>query len=373
MNFNHPTKVIVQLVSILLLSFLASNCLDTIEFERPDSLKNGIAIQGKLAKGATDYISVTIRDVFDFDRKPNLINVQSVTLIDGENNPIAIATRRNGVYYKEFSKENPEFDIDYGKAYKIRVEMRDGRIFESALDTILPVPTPEKLQVNKEIVRGVNSIGNVEDLSIISFSVDTPLKVSPDAENTRLLWELEATHIFSDSPMSYGQAACWPIRIEEEPKQCYVTNSLFTNYIPLNGPTIKSPSVEKYEILEIVPTWLFAEGYYLTVFQESLTEASLEYWEQVHQLVSRTGDIFEPPDAKVTTNFVNIENPEEEVYGFFYATEEKILRAYVSPELADNPRPFCPEPIIFGNVPPECCSCLSFLNSTVDKPSWWIE
>ncbi len=373
MTFNRPTKVIVQLGSIILLSFLVGNCLDPIEFERPVTIKNGVAIQGKLNKGNPSYLNVSIREIFNFEKNSNLINVQSVRLIDGTGNSINIATRRDGVYYKAFSEAESDFTIEYGEGYKIRVEMRDDRIFESSLDTIFPVPTPEKLSVTKETVRGINSIGNVEDLTAISFSIDTPLKVSPEAENARLLWELESTHIFSDSPEAYGLFSCAPVRVDAQAKQCYVTSSLFTNYIPLNGPAINSPSIEKYELLEIVPNWLFAEGYYLTVYQESLTQASFEYWKQVHQLVSRTGDIFEPPDAKVITNLVNIDNPAEEVFGFFYATEEKALRAYVSPDLADNPRPFCPEPIIFGAAPPGCCNCLSFPNSTTEKPSWWIE
>ena len=141
----------------------------------------------------------------------------------------------------------------------------------------------------------------------------------------------------------------------------------------MDGPAIKSTAIENFTVIEITPTWIFAEGYYLTVLQQSLTKASFEYWRQVHQLVSREGDFFEPIDAKVITNLVNIDDPTEEVFGYFYATEEKLIRTYAAPEIADNPRPFCPEPIMFGSAPPECCNCLSLPNSTTERPIWWVE
>ena len=47
--------------------FLAwAGCLDKIEFERPETIDNGIAIQGKLVKGNPNSIRVSIQNLFNF-------------------------------------------------------------------------------------------------------------------------------------------------------------------------------------------------------------------------------------------------------------------------------------------------------------------
>jgi len=369
MFLNSSTRTKVVLVGIVV---LAHACIDPIEFDRPETLENTLSIQGKLAKGETDYIKISIRKVFDFSSTPTLIRAKTVTLFDETDKSIEIPSRQEGVHFLDFEEEQLDFELAYNKCYRIHILLFDGREYESGIECLLPVPTPDNLIVSKVEEDVVNGIGELEKANLLEFAVDTPLQADSTGTNTKLLWELETTYKFSDSPEVYARS-CFPIRIDPEKKTCYYTEATFFNYVPFDGTEVSQNSITNQLVWKTLPTFIFAEGLYLTIYQQSLTETAHKYWKQVNQLVSRKGDVFEATDAKVITNFINIDNPKEEVYGFFYSTEEKLIRTYVSPELADNPRPFCPEEIPFGTPPSDCCNCLSHRNSTLEQPVWWIE
>lgn len=349
-------------------------CIDPIEFEQPDTLQNTLSIQGKLAIGESNYISVSIRKVFDFSSTPQLVRAQSVMLFDESDNEMEIPSSAAGIHFLDFDKDNVDFNIDYNKCYRVSILLFDGRKYESGIECLLPVPTPESLTVSKVEEEVVNGIGELERANLLEFSISTPLQVDSNSDNTRLLWELETTYKFSDSPDFYrGPCGRLRIQVDEEKKTCFFTESTFFNYVPFDGTKVNQTTLTNNLVWKILPSFIFAEGLYLTLFQQSLTPTAHTYWRQVNQLTSRKGDVFEATDAKVITNFINVDNPKEEVYGYFYATEEKLVRAYVSPEYAGNIRPFCPEPFPFGTPPADCCNCLSNRNSTLEKPSWWQE
>lgn len=372
-------KRILSLVSIFLtvsLIIVISGCLDTIEFDRPQTIEDGIAIQGKLVISDPSYIRVTIRKVFDFSSSARLINVRDVVLSDDTGTSISLVSSQDGVFTREFLENDPDMSITFDRSYKIRVETFDNRVYESSLEGIVPVPTPTDLKVGRIQKDGINAVGDIVARDFIAFTIDTPLEASPNSGNTKILWELEGTYRVTDSPESYSTRACRPIRITNETnnKTCYVNISPLSNYVSLDGTNINQSSIEDFTVLETGISNLFSEGYYLTVLQQSLTESAFAYWSQVNQVLSRSGDLFEPPAGKIITNFTNINDPNDDVFGYFYATEEKPIRVSVPPRLADNPSSACPAPPSEGGqAPSDCCDCLTLFDSTLERPVWWIE
>ena len=369
-------NIFLCLVSILAcMLFVLPSCLDDIEFDRPATIENGIAIQGKLVKGDPSFIRVTLRRIFDFSENARLINARSVILSDEEGNSIELDSRQEGVFFEEIPPDNPDIQIEFGKSYKIRVETFDGRTYESSLDRLLPVPTPRDLRVEMVTKEGLDALGRIVDREFIAFSLDTPLRLSEAEENVKLLWELEATYRLSDTPELYTNRNCFPTRVNNvDNKTCYVTSSPITNFIPVDGETINSSSLDNFTLYETIPSSLFAEGYFLTVLQQSVSIPAFEYWSQVNQVLSRTGDLFEPPVGKVTTNFVNVNDPNDDVFGYFYATEEKPIRIFVSPEFAGNVATSCPAPLTEdGRADNTCCDCLTAGDTSTERPIWWVE
>ena len=96
-----------------------------------------------------------------------------------------------------------------------------------------------------------------------------------------------------------------------------------------------------------------------------------DYWSIVNLVVNRNGTQFEGPAGKIQSNFINVNEPKTEVYGYFFTTESKTNRLNVSSDFAGNPRPLCPPPPPFSS--PLCCNCLCQANSADVKPEWWEE
>lgn len=369
-------RTFLTLIAGLICLLLATpSCLDEINFDRPDTISNGLAIQGKLVKGNPSFIRVTVRKIFDFSENARLINVKAVTLTDESGNSLDLDSRQEGVFIEEIADDNPDIQIDYGKSYKIKVETFDNRVFESSLEDLLPVTTPTDLNVNMITKEGVDGLGNIVNRDFLAFTIDTPISLSEEGDNIKLLWELEATYKLSDTPENYSNRSCWPIRINNRTnKTCYITSSPVSNFVPLDGPAISGNNIQNHTLLETGITSLFAEGYYLTAFQQSMSIPAFEYWSQVNEVLSRTGDLFEPPAGKVTTNFTNINDPKDEIFGYFYATEQKLIRVFVSPEFIGNPQQTCPAPLTEdGRADNTCCDCMTAGDADTQRPTWWVE
>ncbi len=350
-----------------------SSCLDEIDFSGADTINEAIAIQGRVVKADPSFISVTIRGVFNFQDVPRLLNVRMVTVEDESGNTVELSTRADGIYSLEVPDGDPNFTIDYGKSYKINVSTFDNRNYSSSLEELLPAPQIEELTARSTQIESVDVNGNVNTFDQITYAVNTSLTPPNSTENSRLLWEYFFTYQFTDSPESYGFRACFPITLDEVAKSCFVSTSPITNYVTLNGQEVSVNRIDNFEILNSAITPIYAEGLYLTVLQQSLTETAFDYWTQVGNVVSRTGDFFQAPAGRVVTNLVNIDDPSDDVFGYFYATEETTRRVFVSPELSGNLPLRCPAPTTQdGRAPSDCCNCTSLANSTTVRPPWWI-
>ena len=353
--------------------FWLSGCLDEIDFSSAETIDSAIAIQGKVVKADPSYISVTIRGVFNFQDVPRLLDAREVTVEDESGNRVALPTRSDGVFYLEVPDNDPNFKIDYGKSYKLNVSTFDNRNYSSSLEALLPAPTPENLTVKKTQLETIDVNGNTNLFDQLTYSISTPLKPVNSEQNARILLEFESTYQFTDTPESYGTRACRPTRIDEQSKICYITASPLTNYVSINGADLSVDRIDDFEVLNTGISTIYAEGFYLTVSQQSLTETAYAYWSQVGNVVARTGDLFQAPAGKVITNFVNLEDPKDNIFGYFYSTEETIRRVFVDPGLADNPSLPCPAPPSEGGqAPSDCCNCSSIPNSSTIRPVWWI-
>ena len=355
--------------SLLIFSILLVNCQEKIDFEPPKSIKNAIFIEGKLTKGTPSTVFVKIGQVFNFSANPSLLLAQSVHLMDESGQSLELKSREQGIFKLTILDDHPTFKIAYNKAYKLRVQLNNQEIYESAYDTLYQVPEIADLKIKKVSKKVIFPDGKQETQEILAFLVSTPM-ISTNNTRPHLLWELESVFEQSDLPFGPGVRPC--LATSQEPKTCYIWINPIENYRSLNTKLLSRDALIDYTVYEAdnTNTFVFSEGYYLTLYQQSLSDEAYEYWSQTSQLTNRNGSIFEAPSGKIVTNFRNENNPKDEVFGFFFATESNLRRIYVAPEEANNPRSHCP-PV--GGHSALCDNCLCWQNSTTEKPDWWVE
>ena len=187
-------------------------------------------------------------------------------------------------------------------------------------------------------------------------------------ERSYLRWELSRVFKVTDSP------------IDRDIQQgvCYVTGSLAVPNVQIfNGPNQTKTELIDFPIhdLPIDLNRELGEGYYFTAVQETISPTTHDYWSNVKEVIEREGDIFAAPAGKVITNFKNINDPSEEVFGYFYAATQDTARFFITPEFAGNQPSRCPSE---GLVNPDgscgdalCCDCETVENSSEQKPHFW--
>lgn len=349
---------------------ILSNCQESIAFEKPETIKETINIQGKLTKGSPSQIEVKIQQVFNFIESPSLFFADYVHLIDEEENVVVLKSRAQGIFKLDIPADHPTFKIDYGKAYKIKLQLRNGSTYESAYDTLYQVPTPTDLTLDKISKKVIFLDGKSETQELVTFNISTPL-ISKNGTKPHLLWELQSVYKQTDYPTGiFGLTRC---PITGPPKICYLTVNPVDNYKVLNAPSLTGSEIVNHTIFEAgnTNTFVFSEGHYLTVYQQAVSKQTYDYWERVGDVVRREGSAFDSPAGKIVSNIKNLDRSEEDVFGYFFVTESKLIRAYVSPDYAGNPRPQCPGAVDMHSV--FCDNCLCESNATTEKPDYWEE
>lgn len=362
------SNVFKNVLIVIGLGMLSVSCLEQIDLEIPKGFEDTIVVQGSLVMGDPSIVRVEVSRLFDFTTESltERTNVRVVNLIDEQGNSIELEEINLGRYGLSIPKGST-FEVAAGKSYKIALSTFDGRSFESSLEALLPVPEIQSLTPSALEKSFIINDTEVEVDSFVQFRLNTPLQANNANEKSYLRWKYFRTFKVTDSPLS--------ISVLSQSKTCYVTEQLDQGGVSIfNGNDLEQGNLEDLLIYETIPNGVFAEGYYLQVIQESLTQSAFEYWDQVSQVIDRDGNIFQSPAGKIKTNFANVNDPSEEVHGYFYATMHDTIRVFVDTLTANNPDQLCPP-----QVPPPpsgcpvliCCDCLSVGGSTLDIPHFW--
>lgn len=351
----------------LILLFVISSCLDKIDFEVPSGIGVSLVIQGRIVKSDPSFVEVRISRLFDFSpqsRQP--VNVNDVTLFDSNGNEMILTAVSPGLYRQNLDSSSP-INPEIGGSYKIRVVTFDNRIYESTSDLLSSVgdPLALNLSITEELEPDAN--GKLVPEPRVLLTIDT--EISP--ESSGMFWEVFNIYKISDSP---------PDVMAVPQKVCYI-NELATirDIYVLDRALIANNQVENIEIAKSRIDFRFREGLFYEVHQFSLSLGASKYWEGVDFLSERQGNMFDGPVGEIPTNFKNVNDESEAVFGYFFASEEAVSRIRVPQSLVGNPTQFCPPPgpssagpgggCIWGL----CCDCLLDEQASLIRPSFWVD
>ncbi len=353
----------MRYTSILLLvsMFLLGACLDKIDLDVPKGLEDSVVIRGELVKGQPSTLNVYLDRVFNFELESLLpFNARGVFLIDEAGNQVEIPEFGDGFHTYTFFPNDP-FQVEIGRKYQLRVSTFDGRVFESALEEIMQLPEKGEMELDLSSITVLDDRGDLEEIPVIQFYINAPVNLKDSEQNARLLWTPEYTFQITDNGS----------------RVCYVTRNLdFDNILLLDGTILETDFATRIPLSNIPLNFELNEGYYYSVYQKSLTKGAFDYWNQTKQIIERTGNLFEAPAGRVTTNFKNIADENDNVFGYFTAYAQDTIRIYVPPgEFTEEGNRRCPPsvpPPPGGGCPvPICCDCASAAGSSIFRPSFW--
>lgn len=344
------------------------SCLDEITLNVPKGTDDIIVIQGQVIKGDPSRINVSVSRLFDFTSDGRQrVNVRTVLLSDDAGNQIEIPSIDLGIYELRLSANDVRFRIEEDKSYRLTIGTFDGRTYVSDFENMQPLVRADSLSARKITKEVPDGRGGFTDRDFFQYGIHTDLSKSETGDRPYLRWVIERTYRLTD-----GSAF-----IDVEPKTCYITQRVdLTNVMVLDPNLIIGDRLDGVTVAEDVINFFYAEGHYINVYQQTVSEEVFRYWSNIGTVIERSGNMFEPPAGKITSNFVNVDDPDDEAFGYFFVVQQDTLRFYTSPEAAGSPDRLCPpvnEQSPNGQCASgACCDCLIETGSTLRRPRFWV-
>lgn len=343
-----------------------SACLDEIPLQVPAQNDAGLVIRGVVLNADTPYILVKVTNLSNFRpfEIPKPLRDAQVSVTDNEGRQLEIPVQENGDY--KLLLDDSTFAAP-GKYYQLSVITPEGGHYLSTEETMYPVPLPTDLYFEEVREPVLNSSGNINDERFVRVRLSTPV-INPDGSGKSFLkWQFSGVYQFTE-PYKFITL------LSPAVKTCYFYEVLNpAEVVIFNGAEVTEDFLPDYKMFDTPMDYRFREGYYVTVYQQSMSAGAMHYWEQVHDLIDRSAAIYDPPPGRVRGNMHRVEDENEEVMGYFYASQQTFSRLFISPSDADVRR-FCVDEITMDNwrdVDSLCFDCLRRPYSTVIKPEFW--
>jgi len=364
---------IIYMMAIMSSFLFLQSCLDEIELGVPKGQSDAVVVQGKLIVGDVTEISVLVNRLFTFDGTSTTLRVKTVELICENGDTQEVDFISEGVYQK-IIPENSNFMIKAGVGYKINIELFDGRMIASNFEELIAfesqneavISVKEKPIYNQE----VNDVLNVDRLVL-----DVKSEFNNDQNNPqRFRWTVDATYRITDNPSLFG--------VDKARQTCYATyafrniqeQKLYDGFDANIGSQIYEAEVFSGRLDESI----YFDTVYLHVRQESLTESAYDYFFRIGETLKLAGTMFDPAAGTITSNLVNVNEPDEQVFGYFYASIQSKTTVMFTPDFIGNPvrKLDCTSQEQLESISgickiEECCDCVTALRASTTKPDYW--
>ncbi|MGE0590393.1 MAG: DUF4249 domain-containing protein [Cyclobacteriaceae bacterium] len=385
-------------ISLLFLTLLMGEaCVDRIDVDAESTGQGILVVDGFISDAEGPYV---IR-LFRTTKAENVLEAsvpviaRSVVISDDTGKSEILTAKEDGVYRTAPTGIRGEI----GRSYSLRVELIDGKVFESAPDLLSEGGQIDSLYYEWESVTPVGAPPRS------GFRVYVNGNAPKDAF-TR--WRFSGAYMAQSFPeLNKYEPNCSKTETGEppptpDPLPCsgYITTGIRTRFglsignlirvgnctccvcwvtdaedkPVLNNVTISTEGI--YNKIEVgyIPfdQWTFAnKRYMLKVEQMSLSSEAFAFWKVIADQKNGSSSLFQPAFGKATTNMVST-NSDSKAIGYFYAASVSKKVLFLTTD--DAPIPV-PDPAI---EPTKNCAlwrdCTSiFPYSSYTQPAEWVD
>jgi hypothetical protein len=215
-----------------------------------------------------------------------------------------------------YNSDSSEFRGETGRSYTLHIETNNATsthyTYESEPVEMKKVPSIDSLYSEKVVIRESTATSSAEEGCQIYL--DT---YDPTGNCKFFRWDYVET---------------WRFKIPWEGvfnKICWVSDNSSAINIKSTG-VLSQDRIEGYPINFISnQTDRLSERYSILVNQYSISESEYLYWEQVKNLTNNNGGLYDIIPFSVTGNLFCMENPDENVLGYFSVSAKTSKRIYV--------------------------------------------
>jgi hypothetical protein len=218
--------------------------------------------------------------------------------------------------------------VAVGKSYKLLVFTPDGGVYESDYDSLLACAPIDQLSYKVETQGTSNPDVNYYG---IRFFIDIK---GDELESRNYLWNFEETwEYYSTYRIQYMYDGSSFLDYSPELHGfniCYITSYLDAFQVGSSAQMEANQLHQQPLYFVSNQTPRLRHTYSLRVLQHSLSNGAFDYWERLMAQTGGTGGLFETQPSSTRGNVYNINDQEEKVLGFFFASQVKEKRLTLS-------------------------------------------
>lgn len=310
-----------RLYIYLALSLLCGSCVVPFEPELEES-QEVLVISGMISDSPGRHIvTVSKSSPYLF---PDFQGLEFcvVNVTDQDGNMIQYSDEGEGVY----SADIPDSFLEVGDAASLYVLTPDQREYRSDYDTILPCPQLDSVYWE---FKYTETSDPEKSLPGVQFYLD--MSGSP-GDSRNMIWRVDET--WENWASLFGTSILW-FWGQSEPFDSNVIFKCWRSF-PLDHIYAESTrNLSSNELRRMELNFVSNETdrlqvtYRLNVQQQSLSMDAYDYWQRMNELGAESGGLYEKQPASVPGNIYSVDQPEEFVLGYFYASQVREKRIFV--------------------------------------------
>lgn len=278
---------------LLIISAILVSCLDRVEVPtRQETTK--LVVEGLFTNDpSTQQIRLSLTNNFGDVNQVSPV-LSAVVEIRSKNERRSFRPAFAGQNFYVYMPDS-SFAGKPGTEYWLHVTLADGRVYESAPQT-MPVPVP---------IEALNAEFAKENQPGFRIFADFKDPATPD---NYYRWTARGYHQRRSKgvPVGFGNSVCCD--------RCWVLKD--DRGINLFSDALVNGSVVPKRPVYFSPFYVLGR-HLVEVQQYSISRQTHQFWNRYNQQRQRTGTIFDPLPASLFGNVVNIKNPEDIALGYF--------------------------------------------------------
>lgn len=240
-----------------------------------------------------------------------------VTLEDNFNQSFSLNEIEDGHYFAS------NLNLEYGKNYRLKIITSDGKQYISTFVEALKAPVIEKINFQPD---RLNEQNKVQNWKINIDAKDDNITNKYYRINYVETWEYRA--FFQSSMFYFNEGSVIEYKFRNNPNEiykCWKSDSS-NKILTYSTENLTQNFISKFQIQDVeVSSKKFNNYYSILAKITAITKDEYLYWEDLKKNSQSTGSIFDPQPSKITGNFVNLNDKNDPVLGFFspYSISQK--------------------------------------------------
>lgn len=357
MNNKFYSKIFIAILSTLLIV----SCVEKIDFsDQNNDFQRKLVVDGQITLGNGPFFVKLSRssEVNDFTSYPQSDAI--ITLFDDMGNE---ETATYDLHAEQYVFQGVNVKGEVGHSYYIEIKLGDGSCYESVPEILPQLVQADSLSIELIEVPAGNSSANTIQNNAFEIYVHTEI-ANPE---TYLKWDIIEAYSFVEllnlaNPLDPTNV-CYFENILINPQNISIFSAFESDVSKVSFP-IGQKKLNRNAILE------YKDKNIISVYQQAMTKAAYEYWEQQKLLLDQNGGIFDIPPATIQGNIYAIDENIQNPLGYFSAVNiDTIRRGDISLIYKDlfQPIDYC------TSRPTECFNCLILEGTSLARPSYFDE